>query len=226
LINFDAHLKEMKNRYDIAKNAISIITRIENLFTSTPSIFKMQKLNLFPTAIGLNMDLPMAEKILPYAKGYLNNSENLTNTWNYKTTYKSSNIMFDDDFFFCQYLIKFGNEYLNSLGYKSLDLRPQIFFSEMNISDYHTTHNHPSSILSGVMYLTVPQGSSEIRFYDPRPHKNYINLPIQNDCEYNWDWYKIQPKEGLILIWESWLSHEVLKNNCDGRITAVFNLLG
>jgi uncharacterized protein (TIGR02466 family) len=186
----------------------------------------MQNLNLFPTAIGMDLDVHTANKILPYAKKCLGDSKNLTNTWDYKTTYKSSNINFEENFFFNQYLVEFGNKYLNSLGYKSLNLKPQIFFSEMNEGDYHTTHNHPSSILSGVMYLSVPENSSDIRFYDPRPHKNYISLPIENSCEYNWDWYKIQPKEGLILIWESWISHEVLKNNCNGRVTAVFNLLG
>lgn len=32
------------------------------------------------------------------------------------------------------------------------------------------------------------------------------------------------PKNGLLLMWESWLDHEVPRNNSDQRITLVFNL--
>jgi hypothetical protein len=52
----------------------------------------------------------------------------------------------------------------------------------------------------------------------------FVSLPkLENST--NWERVHFVPEEGLLLIWESWLDHEVPKNNSkNGRITMVFNL--
>jgi uncharacterized protein (TIGR02466 family) len=187
----------------------------------------MQEINLFPTTIGAHIDLNFAEEVFPYAEKALNNQKNIQYTWSYKTTYGFYNI-FNDDLFFNDYISKrivnFGNEYLNKLGYASLNLKSRIFFSEMIEENYHVRHCHPNSTLSGILYLKIPESSSKIRFYDPRVHHNYRSLAIENSNVLNWNIYEIDPTEGLMLVWPSWLEHEVFSNKSNGRITCVFDL--
>lgn len=185
----------------------------------------MEHLKLFPTTVGGFKDNVTTERLLPIARKILEDPSNNTNTWNYKTTYSKDCSNISELSFFRDYVKSVGSNYLDSLGYKSLDLTPEIFFSEMIPGDFHAAHEHPDAVLSGVAYLTVPEGSAPIRFYDPRPHVKFLSIPVVESKESNWLWYNVQPEEGLILIWPAWLTHEVLVNNStSGRITAVFNL--
>jgi uncharacterized protein (TIGR02466 family) len=91
--------------------------------------------------------------------------------------------------------------------------------------DQHSLHTHPNSLLSGLLYLEVPEGSAPIIFSDPRPFRSMISLPKKGDALTNWENTIFKPEKGTFLIWESWLAHEVPKNFCKtGRITMVFNL--
>jgi uncharacterized protein (DUF2249 family) len=182
-------------------------------------------LNLFPTTIGIKIDKELTTRLFPIARKILDKPENLTFQWGYKNTYGIPYRPNGELEFLAKYLKNLGNEHLSSLGFKSLDLTPEIFFSEMLLHDSHGKHEHPNSILSGVVYLKVSENSSLIRFHDPRPVTKFTKLSIERNTENTWEYYDILPEEGMILIWHSWLTHEVLKNiTNDGRITAVFNL--
>jgi uncharacterized protein (TIGR02466 family) len=78
--------------------------------------------------------------------------------------------------------------------------------------------------LSGVFYLNVNEKSAPIVFYDPRPFRKFVSLPRGNETLASCEKIMIIPETGLMLIWESWLEHEVLKNYSDNRTTLVFNL--
>jgi uncharacterized protein (TIGR02466 family) len=182
--------------------------------------------NLFPTVIATETSTELAKLMLPVARKYLDNKELVTNTWGYKNTYNVDLGLeqFDDLKPFINAIVKLGNEFLEGLGYDStkINLHPHIFVSEMFENDYHTRHAHAGSLLSGILYLQVPTGSSPIVFTDPRPHRDFLCLPKKGKSS---DQIFITPVEGLMLIWESWLNHEVPKNaSKDGRITMVFNL--
>ena len=192
----------------------------------------MDLTHLFPTTIGSFIDVETSKKFLPIARKILDNPANLTNTWQYNTTYGSRNYTDGESHDYNsihtieEYFVNIGGQYLKSLGYKTINLKAKIFFSEMFDGDFHVPHEHPSSVLSGVFYLHVPQGSSSIRFYDPRVHTRYIDLPIVEHAYTNWNFFNVAPEEGLLLIFPSWLTHEILKNeSASGRITAVFNLV-
>lgn len=181
---------------------------------------------LFPTVIGAHMDLDLAKLMLPVARKYLDNSLMLTNAWGYKNTYNVDLGLeqFDDLKLFTESINNLSNNFLENLGYDSakIKLHPHIFVSEMFENDYHSRHAHAGSLLSGILYLQVPDGSSPIVFTDPRPHRDFLCLPKKDKAT---DQIFIDPVEGLMLIWESWLNHEVPKNTSkDGRITMVFNL--
>lgn len=189
-------------------------------------------INLFPTTVGSVVDIETSKKTLPIARKILDNSDNLTNTWQYKTTYSSSHSDIDTGhkdenlLFIENYFVEHGNNFLKSLGYKPMNLQADIFFSEMFEGDSHIKHEHANSILSGIFYLQVPEGSSPIRFYDPRNHSKFLSLPVEEWTYTNWEYFNIQPTDGLLLVWPSWLSHEVSVNkSLEGRITCVFNLV-
>ena len=98
----------------------------------------------------------------------------------------------------------------------------------INILPYggiHTAHIHPHSIISGTTYVAMPDGTSAIKFEDPRlarmmaapPRKKTARDELRS-CFY------AQPKVGEILLWESWLRHEVPMNMAeDDRISVSFN---
>ena len=182
---------------------------------------------LFPTTIGIYQDDAIAETIIPYAKRYLADDSELTNTWGYKNTYKPVNGLETKEElqFLCDYIKGIGNLYLQENGFKSQKLIPHMFFSGMVGGDVHSKHTHPNSVLSGVLYLDVPEGSGKIRFHEPNPLKKINKFDIENDSEPNWEWFELPPEKGMILVFPSWLEHEVLENKSQqDRMTLVFNL--
>jgi uncharacterized protein (TIGR02466 family) len=182
----------------------------------------------FPTGISSLKNAELADQLLPIAKKYLADPNLITNAWGYKNTYTADSGIsnFVDIIPFKEFIKQAGYSHLTTLGYDvtDLDFSVQIFISEMKLNDFHGSHTHPNSLLSGVFYLQVPEGSSPIVFDDPRSFRKFVSLPkLENST--NWERVHFVPEEGLLLIWESWLDHEVPKNNSkNGRITMVFNL--
>ena len=83
---------------------------------------------------------------------------------------------------------------------------------------HHSGHIHPHSLISGTFYVEVPKGSGAIRFEDPR-------LPLMMAAPSRPDTLvTVQPRPGLLLMWESWLRHEVLPGTGRGeRLSVSFN---
>ena len=83
---------------------------------------------------------------------------------------------------------------------------------------HHSGHIHPHSIISGTLYVEVPSGSGAIRFEDPR-------LPLMMAAPTRpGTFVTVEPHPGLLLLWESWLRHEVLAGAGKGeRLSISFN---
>src|SRR6478609_5033022 len=82
----------------------------------------------------------------------------------------------------------------------------------------HSGHIHPHSIISGTFYVEVPAGSGAIRFEDPRLPLMMAAPPRRKT------FVSIDPRAGLLLLWESWLRHEVLPGRGRGeRLSISFN---
>lgn len=82
----------------------------------------------------------------------------------------------------------------------------------------HSGHIHPHAIISGTFYVEVPPASGAIRFEDPR-------LPLMMAAPPREDSFvTVSPRPGLMLLWESWLRHEVLAGAGKGeRLSISFN---
>ena len=110
----------------------------------------------------------------------------------------------------------------------SLTRKPKLDSLWVNLlkpGGHHSAHIHPHSILSGTLYIEVPEGSGAIRFEDPRLSM-MMAAPVRRDDapEELRPFVTITPKPGLLLMWESWLRHEVLPGGAKGdRLSISFN---
>ena len=108
------------------------------------------------------------------------------------------------------------------------DVKPKldsIWANLLKPGGHHSPHIHPHSILSGTLYVEVPRGSGAIRFEDPRLAM-MMAAPVRRDDapEDLLPFAAVEPKPGLLLIWESWLRHEVLAGTAKGdRLSISFN---
>lgn len=82
----------------------------------------------------------------------------------------------------------------------------------------HSGHIHPHSVVSGTFYVAVPEGAGGIRFEDPR-------LPMLMAAPTRAGTFEtVAPAPGTLLLWESWLRHEVMAHAGRGeRISVSFN---
>jgi uncharacterized protein (TIGR02466 family) len=183
----------------------------------------------FPTAIFNTVDEKLADRLLPIALKYLNDESYINkNITIYKTTWKPDQNNYHDLDFFNEYICDLGKDFLRKQGYQvdSEKFIASFFLNEMYDVQGHPPHTHPNHSLSGVIYLQTPPGSAPISFYDPKPRRYFIRREVEFETETNMNKISIEPRKGLLLMWESWLEHSVEKNrNVDeGRISLVFNL--
>jgi uncharacterized protein (TIGR02466 family) len=89
----------------------------------------------------------------------------------------------------------------------------------------HSGHIHPNSMLSGTLYVEVPKRPGAIRFEDPRLPLMMAAPPRDRDGpEQLQSFVSVEPRPGLLLMWESWLRHEVLSGAGRGeRLSISFN---
>ncbi len=89
----------------------------------------------------------------------------------------------------------------------------------------HTSHIHTNSVISGTYYVAVPQGAGPIVYEDPR-HAMMMAAPqrLATAPREMKSHISETPEAGTLLLWESWLRHEVPLNKAEGlRISVSFN---
>ncbi|MFM9827642.1 MAG: TIGR02466 family protein [Sphingomonas sp.] len=75
----------------------------------------------------------------------------------------------------------------------------------------HTGHIHPHSVVSGTVYVAVPDGAGAIKFEDPRLAMMMAAPPRLPDAADDLrQFIYVAPQPGTVLLWESWLRHEVM----------------
>lgn len=89
----------------------------------------------------------------------------------------------------------------------------------------HSGHIHPHSVLSGTYYVAMPKGAQGIRFEDPRlALMMAAPMRLPEAPEDQRAFVAIEPQPGDLLLWESWLRHEVPPSNAKAdRISISFN---
>jgi uncharacterized protein (TIGR02466 family) len=89
----------------------------------------------------------------------------------------------------------------------------------------HGSHLHPHSVVSGTYYVAIPVGASAIKFEDPRLGLMMATPPRKAKARpENRVFASVAPAPGTVLLWESWLRHEVPMNQAnEDRISVSFN---
>lgn len=89
----------------------------------------------------------------------------------------------------------------------------------------HTSHIHPHSVISGTTYVNMPMDTSAIKFEDPRSAMMMAAPVRKKDARDEMrSFFYVAPDVGDVLLWESWLRHEVPVNMAeDERISISFN---
>jgi len=89
----------------------------------------------------------------------------------------------------------------------------------------HGLHLHPRSALSGTYYVQVPRGSPGLKFEDPRLDRFMAAPPRRAAASLEErPWVMLPAVAGHIILFESWLRHEVVANPVAAeRISVSFN---
>ena len=90
---------------------------------------------------------------------------------------------------------------------------------------HHSAHIHPHCIISGTFYVEAPAGSGAIRFEDPRLPMMMAAPQRRTDApEPLRTFVTIEPQAGMLLLWESFVRHEVLPGTGKAeRLSISFN---
>jgi uncharacterized protein (TIGR02466 family) len=95
----------------------------------------------------------------------------------------------------------------------------------MSRNAVHGLHLHPLSTLSGTYYVHVPLGSPGIKFEDPRLDR-YMAAPPRavHAGPQNRPWVTLPAVAGQVVLFESWLRHEVASQSTAAeRVSVSFN---
>ena len=92
-------------------------------------------------------------------------------------------------------------------------------------NSYNQAHIHPNNLLSSVYYVKAPKNCGKIIFNNP----NQISLnrfpKDLKKTEFSANLQKIEPREGVLLLFPSYLWHSVEPNLSDeDRIIVSFNI--
>ena len=124
-------------------------------------------------------------------------------------------------------LVRQADTFTRELGF-DLGRKPKLDSLWVNLlkpGGHHSAHIHPHSVLSGTLYVEVPKGGGVIRFEDPRlPMMMAAPVRREDAPEDLRPFVSINPQPGKLLMWESWLRHEVLPGSAKAeRLSISFN---
>jgi uncharacterized protein (TIGR02466 family) len=122
------------------------------------------------------------------------------------------------------HVARFAHEVGFDLGPRKLAL-DSMWINILEPGGVHSGHIHPNAVISGTYYVSVPKGSGALKIEDPRlpmlmaaPPKK-VRIPAGERA-----FAYFAPKAGDVLLWESWLRHEVVAGtNKSPRISISFN---
>ena len=122
------------------------------------------------------------------------------------------------------HVARFAEALAFDLGDKALKLE-DLWINILPEGGIHTAHIHPHSVISGTTYVAMPEGTSALKLEDPRLQMMMAAPPRRKDAPAHLrQFHYVRPEVGEVLLWESWLRHEVPMNMAeDDRISVSFN---
>lgn len=89
----------------------------------------------------------------------------------------------------------------------------------------HSLHLHPLATISGAYYVRTPRGSPGLKLEDPRLDRYMASPPLKSTPRADRRrWIVLPAQAGTLVLFESWLRHEVPPNQSKSpRISVSFN---
>ena len=192
---------------------------------------KSDIINLFPSSVHLidieNYDVVKDESLSFIYKEKENNSSSIFNTnvggWQSDSYYHQWDNIIKK--IVDKGVSKHSEFYLD---YKKLEYSA-LWFNINKKGNYNYSHQHPRCDLSGVLWIKTPPNCGITAFeslhsYIADNHLESLNEEYKYDTK-NYSEYNFNPMEGRMIIFPSYLRHQVEPNESDDeRISVSFNL--
>jgi len=117
-------------------------------------------------------------------------------------------------------------DYYDKVISSSDNIEPYITQSWLNYTkpnEYHHTHAHPNSLVSGVLYINADKDNDKIFFHKNNKHQT-IKPTVKNYNLFNSDtwWFPVETLD--VILFPSSLTHDVeIKQGDNTRISLAFN---
>ncbi len=127
-----------------------------------------------------------------------------------------------------RHVARFAEAAAFDLGGKRLKL-DSLWVNVLRAGGHHSAHLHPHSVVSGTVYIAIPPGAGGLKLEDPRLPMMMAAPTRRADAPEGMRMFEtVMPESGTLLLWESWLRHEVVphagKAGAGGeRISVSFN---
>lgn len=141
---------------------------------------------------------------------------------------KNFNLQDAEPLFFVNSIASILNESLVDMGWdlKKNKLKITEMWSIINPTNAsNARHIHSNNFISSAYYVKAPENCGDIVFHDPRS-ANVIRSPVVSTInKLNSTIFSVTPKEGLLVLFPSYLHHSVNNNKSDKeRIVISFNI--
>lgn len=185
-----------------------------------PVIHRLFGVPVYATKLNREFSPEEMKEIYNNQNKVVQNVSNYSSTNNYILNEKIfANLKNDLDVIIKDYFNKIINP-------KEETLKPYITQSWLNYTreqEFHHTHSHPNSIVSGVLYIKCDEQNDMIQFYDTIPSQ--FQIPPKEFTQYNsktW-WFNVAEKD--LLLFPSSTTHSVqIKKENNLRISLAFNI--
>ena len=111
---------------------------------------------------------------------------------------------------------------LSEMGQEKIAFSLQSWINLHDRGGFNFLHMHEGSLLSGSFYISVPSGSGQFVFRDPRP--GVITGSIKGGVPNGHVDVHLTPSAGSLVLFPCWMEHYVEPHDSDEpRITLAFN---
>ena len=111
-----------------------------------------------------------------------------------------------------RHVAQFARALQLDLGTRALEMT-DCWVNVMGRGAVHGLHLHPWSTISGTYYVAVPRGTPGLKFEDPRLERFMAAPPrVRGARRANRPWVTLGARTGQLVLFESWLRHEVGPN--------------
>jgi uncharacterized protein (TIGR02466 family) len=191
----------------------------------------IDKITLFPTLIYHIHDFINDEELLEIKKNIKKNKKDLVINPAFTPPALSTHRSYNNNFLLNfpsvkEKLIKVSKLYGEDTGFKCENKINNSWFNIQKKGSMLTEHIHEMAYFSGALFIQVDNKSTELFFYNPNPFLRFS--PTGGPATpYNFEWFKIIPKNKSLVLFPAWLLHgsKGNKNKSIDRISIGFNII-